>query len=78
MMLLMLTARGSKMPWLSLPVCILRWIFPPLVSPNALLMGNSCSESNRPVILSSLMNNLLLVYIYIYIYIYLYNHLSFL
>ena len=45
-MQMMLTARGSKMPSLSLPACILRWILPPLVSPSVLLMGNSCYESD--------------------------------
>ena len=42
MMLLTVTVRGSKMPSLSLPACILRWILPVSASLSALLMGNSC------------------------------------
>ena len=46
---LMLMTRGSKMPWLSLPACILRWIFPLSMSPSVSFVGNSCLESNHLV-----------------------------
>jgi len=42
----MLTTRDFKMPSLSLPACILRWIFLPSRSRSVSLMGSSCSEND--------------------------------
>jgi len=68
MMSLTLMVRGFKMPSLSLPTCILRWILPLSVSPSASLMGKSYHENDSFITLCFLKNNLPLYIYFISIY----------